>query len=67
MAVESREDIIARLERSVVRMARVRRAAQLASIVRAGDEPAPTPRLGELGPPGPDFSGQPPRPGSPTG
>ena len=65
MAILTREEILDRLVASAERMAKVRRAAQLASIVRAGDEPAPTPPSGELGQPGPEFSGQPPR-SSPT-
>ena len=67
MPILTREEIMERLEASTVRMARVRRAAQLAAIVRAGGEPAPAPPVAELGPPGPEFSGQPPRPGTPTG
>ncbi len=67
MAILTREEILDRLVASTERMAKVRRMAQLASIVRAGDEPAPTPPSGELGSPGPEFSGQPPRPRAPTG
>lgn len=65
MPIQSREEIIERLTRSVERIARVRRAAQLESIIRAGGEPAPALPIGELGPPSPEFSGQPPR-SSPT-
>ena len=67
MTILSREEILARLEAATIRMARVRRAAQLQSIIRAGDEPAPAPTTGELGEPSPEFRGEPPRTGTPTG
>lgn len=67
MPVQSREDILDRLVRSAERMARVRRAAQLAAIIRAGGEPTPESTPSELGQPGPEFSGQPPRSGPAPG
>ena len=67
MAVQTREEIMDRLSRSMERIARVRRAAQLEAIIRAGGEPAPTPPPSELGPPGPEFRGQPPRSGPTPG
>ena len=67
VTIQSREEVIARLTISMERIARVRRAAQLEAIIRAGDEPAPVPPIGELGPPSPEFSGQPPRSGPTTG
>lgn len=67
MAILTREEIMERLTASAERMAQVRRAAQLATIVRAGGEPAPAQPSGDLGPPGPEFSGQPPRSGAPAG
>ena len=67
MAILTREEIMERLTASVKRIARVRRAAQLESIIRDGGEPAPTPPIGELGPPGPELLGQPPGPGPSAG
>lgn len=67
MPVLSREEIMQRLVTSIERMQRVRRRAQLEAIIRAGGEPAPSSAPGELGEPGPEFRGEPPRPGSPTG
>lgn len=66
MPVKDQAAILEKLSSSADRMLTIRRAAQLATIIREGGEPAATPTSGLLAQPGAPLVGEPPRSSAPA-
>lgn len=62
MPVKDQAAIIEKLSSSAARMLEIRRAAQLATVIREGGEPAAVATSGLLAQPGAPLIGEPPRP-----